>query len=169
MPIITYKKGLNFILPLLQVVIGALFVIFIWHLMLFCLLGYQEDSNAQLSELIRYKKNEINHFMDHQKSIAHDEMQLRFIANLRDQNLRTAQSIRVLTKLTPDTIRITHLEQSGNQVVMQGDLSSEIQLVKWMDDIAKSTFFNQPVLTGLTSGTGQIRTLHFNVTLGIHE
>lgn len=152
-------------LPRFMITLGrgvslTVFVLAIWHVLLASLLGYQKDNNDQLVQLIQHKNTEISLFIQRQKQIAEFETRLRFIADLRDQNRRTAELINEFNQAIPSAIELNHVRREGKILWVEGNSASDVELVHFMENLAKSRLLTQPVITSMRTSQAQSQDKH---------
>lgn len=152
---IAADKPFRWVSLLLQVVMATLFTLLVWHCVLVSLIEAQKTNNEQLKKLIVQRKNTALQVEERQQTMDDYETRLRFIANLRDQNIKAAQSMRELDRVLLPAIQVQRIQRQDNTLLIDGVASSRPALVQWMGVIAHSAVFLQPVLTTLSQSANR--------------
>jgi type IV pilus assembly protein PilN len=128
----------------------ALFFVILCHFYLYGALKYQEKRNSFLESELGQAQSFLADLekQQAQEHVLIDEM--HFIINLRDQNFQAVRLLDALAILTSSTISLTKVAREGNAVTVDGVALSDIEITLFMKNLAKSTIFEQPVLTGIT-------------------
>jgi Tfp pilus assembly protein PilN len=155
---------IRFTISLIRCVGLTVFALFVWHVTLYDLVIYQEESNALLKSFISKKKSEIVVFEKRQRKLVESEARLKFIAELSQQNKQVGQLLEELQKVTPLTVTLTQLIRQGKELIVDGNVHSDLDLIQWMENINKSTLFMDPAVGAMTK-KDDIR--YFQLRIGI--
>lgn len=143
----------RFIIALTQGIAITLGVLYLWYFCLQSLVSYQSDTNDDMEKMVKYRNREVTFLQKRQHNNADSAERLRFIADLRDENLHAAALLTELGKTGIETIQWHRLQRKKNEVVLEGDASKQDDLVNFMQRVGQSGFFFQPVVTMLQSDT----------------
>jgi type IV pilus assembly protein PilN len=129
----------------------TLFALLVWHVTLYDLVIYQQESNAQLSALINKKKTEISLFEKRQNNIIDYAARIHFITGLYQENRQAAQLLQEIAKALPIGITLEQIQRQDKHMILNGNAQSDVNLIHFMQNINKSTIFMQPVITSLNT------------------
>lgn len=151
-------KKKNFFVALVVAVGFAVFIIFLFHLYYDDLIDYQDKRNAFLQEEIARKQIEINSLRKDKEQQALVKAKLQFIMALREESYQAVRLLNELLQVVPDSITLSKLSRNGNVITLEGKAQSELAITAFLKTLSKVSIFNQPILTGINSQAGNIKT-----------
>ncbi len=144
------SQTIRFTVSLIRCVGLTVLALIVWHVTLYDLAIYQEESNSLLVSLINKKKTEIAVFEQRQQNLNQFESRLKFIASLSQQNNHVGQLLDELQKVTPLAVTLTQLIRQGNALILDGNVRSDLDLIQLMENINKSSLFLDPAVLAMT-------------------
>ncbi len=144
------SQKIRFIISLIRCVGLTVFALFVWHVTLYDLVIYQEETNTLLKSFLNKKKNEIVVFEKRQQMLVESESRLKFIAELSQQNKQIGQLLEELQKVTPLSVTLTQLMRQGKELIVDGNVHSDLDLIQLMESINKSMLFMDPAVLAMT-------------------
>jgi type IV pilus assembly protein PilN len=133
----------------------AFLILIILHIFLSGANRHQQQLNDYLQSEITNEQtalNQINNQEDEMRSI---EANLRLIISLYAKSFRAIKLLNELVTIIPPNISIVKVARTDNMITLSGIAQSDSEVTLFMQDIAKSPIFNQPVLTEISGENGQ--------------
>jgi type IV pilus assembly protein PilN len=140
-------KKAQFTAALVSCVAASIFVVVFWHVYLSNQLSDQLKLNDVLQVEINKEQASLNDMSSKENEKATIENQLQFIINLYKKSYIGVQLFNQLVKLVPNSISLSKIERNGNSVTLAGTANTDDELTQFMQEMTKSSYFNEPVLT----------------------
>lgn len=144
-------KRMNFVIILGCFIVVTLFLVFISHMYLSGIIGNQQQLNAYLQSDFDKEQVELgalNKKKQEQKTV---NTELHYILSLRENSYQAVRLLDELVKIVPDAVSLNKISRQGNSIILIGKAESNLQVTLFMENMAKSNFFRQPVLTEISS------------------
>ena len=148
-------KKKNFFVSLAGAIGFTLFIIFLFHVYYDDLIAYQNKRNLFLQTEIGNKQVEINELRKKKEEQDVVESKLQFLMGLRVQSYAAIRLLNELIRIVPDTITLSKMNREDNMITIEGKAQSDLSITAFLKAISQSSLFNQPVLTGISSGAGE--------------
>jgi len=140
-------KKMRFMVALIASVLGSLCIILIFHIYLSGLVGEQQQLNDVLQEAINKEQAVLNDMSSKEDEKATVDAQLQFIINLYSNSFRAVRLLNELVTLVPSSVSLNRIVRNGDTISLAGIANSENDITLFMQDIGRSPYFNQPVLS----------------------
>ena len=144
---------------------GVLLIV-VGHLYLSVIYNAQTKRNDFLQQAITTEQAEITNLS--QKTAHKTELlkSLNAIVNLRQQNYRTIAFLNEIANVVPASIQLTRTAYTPVQAILEGTATNNADITQFMQQLAKSTFFAQPVLTSINDKSSDDNLLKFQLKVG---
>lgn len=143
------KKNRFFLTLAVAMGITLLFSLF-YHVYFSSMITHQEYANHLLETKLLEEKAKLQTFMLKQKNQALLLNNLHFIFSLREKSYLAVRLLDELARIVPDSIMLTDIKQEKNLILITGKAESNLQVAIFLEKIAKSPFFQKPVLTEIS-------------------
>jgi len=141
----------QFLTTLLSCCICAFLFFLLFHLHYRSLVKQQNALNNMLSTAINEEQNVLNQMGSKATDTITIETQLKFIIRLYNGNYSAVRLLNEMVSLVSPDILMGEMKRNGNEVTLSGVAKSEDDVTRLMNDIAKSPWFNQPVLLSINA------------------
>ncbi len=125
----------------------AIFFIICWHIYYDDLINHQQQRNQFLQDTLQQEGTKLMGLNKKDKQQVIISNELNFLINLRKQSYQAVELLNELPKVVPDSIQLEIVIRKGNKIFIGGRSQSNPPITLLMENMAKSTIFNQPVLT----------------------
>ena len=129
--------------------LGLLSSIF-FHLHYASKIGSQLKRNEMLQNVVNEETAHLNDLNKQKKELVDVDNQLHFIYALRESSYRAVRVLNEISIANPDTVTLYKLVRSGPNIQVFGKAKSNLQVTQFMENIEKSNYFSQPVLTEIS-------------------
>ncbi len=133
----------------------TLFIILCVHMHFNHIVGNQEDLNEYLKAQISEQQTASSATTLQGKEKNDIEAQLNFIISLRKKNYDAVRLLNELITLVPNTVLINKIIRNGSMITLGGLAQSDSQVTVFLQNISKSSIFNQPTLTKIKEGAAE--------------
>lgn len=147
------NKKITFLFSIGIAILLAIFLLIILHIIFQQLISYQEQRNKYLQAIIDRENSNIVQINKKKQEIATIVDELNFIISLRDSSYDAVRGLDALANIVPDGVAFTSIARDGKQFEIVGKAKSDLEVTQFMGNIKKSTIFQQPVLTNISSHT----------------
>jgi type IV pilus assembly protein PilN len=143
-------KKTQFITASILSVCISLFILLMFHLHLSNVANQQQELNDILEASINEQQNALNEMNSKEQEKVAIDVQLQFISDLYNESYHAVRVLNELVTLVPNSISIKQIKRNGNEITLTGMANSENDVSSFMSVLAKSPYFNQPVLSSIS-------------------
>ena len=159
-----------FSLKLLVSALAALFCVFLCHVYFDQVIHYRQKRNDFLQAELNQTQVELAALEKQQEQETALLDKMHFIINLRNQNYKIVRLLDALAVLTSPTVSLTKIIRDKDNITLEGVAQSDIEITLFMKNLARSSIFDEPVLTGIgPKKTGEIIQRFFQLKLTQRE
>lgn len=126
------------------------FVTLFFHMHYSAKIKAQLQRNALLNASLEEQSMSLSALNKKDRELALVTDQLKFIYNLRATSYQAVRILNELTIANPEAVTLYKITRVGNKVTVDGKAKSNLQVTQFMDNIEKSPYFKQPVLTDIS-------------------
>ena len=141
----------------------------IGHVYLSMKLSEQTARNTFLQEAITSEQADITNLSQKTSQKAELLKSLNAIVSLRKQNYATIAFLNEIATVVPASIQLTRTTYSPLQATLEGTVNNNEDITQFMQQLAKSKFFSQPVLTSINDKSSEDNLLKFQLKVGFRE
>lgn len=122
--------------------------------------NHQLRLNTYLQTQINEQQAAIDNISAKQKDKLAVQEKLNFISNIFAANYDVIRLFNELTVIVPANIKMKSIFRHENKITFIGSAPSDSEITQFMQDIAHSPLFNQPVLSAINSETDNNSATH---------
>jgi type IV pilus assembly protein PilN len=148
------EKQIRFLLIVASFAGLGLFFTGIFHMYYSSKIHYQQQRNTILQVALDQESTNLMALNKQKDELIKVGEQLHFIYALRASSYRAVKLLNVLPIASPDDVMLYKIIRTKNTILVFGKAKSNLQITQFMESIAKSKFFNQPVLTEISGKEG---------------
>jgi type IV pilus assembly protein PilN len=139
----------RFSFVLIASVSASLFILIVWHIYVSHTLNVQLQLNDLLQTGISQEQASLNDMSSKEDEKNIIDNQLHFIMNLYASSYSGVRLLNELVSLVPPSISLSSIERNGKSITLAGTANTDDDVTLFLQAIAKSSYFRQPVLTML--------------------
>jgi len=124
------------------------------HIYLSGMIHYRMKLNDILQAEITTQQDALNNFNTKATEMRDVQDNLKSIIALYNRSFHAIKLLNELVNLIPPNVMLDKVLRNNDMITMSGIAQSDSDVTLFMQDIAKSPIFNQPVLTEITSHKG---------------
>lgn len=161
-------KKLRFAATIAAFIALSLFFVFLVHLYIEAFIISQEHTNTYLQSQLDKEQTTLTTLAKEKQEQAAIYSELHFLFALREDSYKAVGILDQLARVVPDAVSLSKISRAGNSLTIEGRAQSNLQVTLFMENIAKSHFFKQPVLTEISTkenSSGDERTFQLKVDL----
>lgn len=144
------RKKTQFIASLVACCISSFFVLMMCHLYYSSIHSSQAEINSILQNEISQGQATLNEMSSQVAESRSVILQLHTIIDLYNESFRSVRFLSELTGLVPSNISLYKIKHDGDDITLTGVAVSEAAVTEFMQQIGKSPYFNQPVLSSIS-------------------
>lgn len=127
----------------------SLFILLVWHIYLSHQLDVQLKLNDLLQTGISQEQASLNDMSSKEDEKNIIDNQLHFITKLYSKSYLGVGLLNELVTLVPPSISLSKIDRNGESITLAGTANTDDDVTRFMQEIAKSSYFRQPILTML--------------------
>lgn len=144
------RKKAQFIASLVACCFSSFFVLMMCHLYYSSIHSSQAEINSILQNEISQGQATLNEMSSQVTDSRAVILQLHTIIDLYNESFHTVRFLSELTGLVPSNISLYKIKHDGDDITLTGVAASEAAVTEFMQQIGKSPYFNQPVLSSIS-------------------
>ncbi len=145
-----YESKIRFFITLTIVIGIALFISVLYHFYFTSLISRQINNNNLLRAELDQEKASLTSLMNKKKSQAVITENINYLFSLYESNYNVVRLLNELARIVSESILITEIKREKDTITLLGKTESNLQVSLFMENIAKSAFFQNPILTEIS-------------------
>ncbi|HTM64129.1 MAG TPA: PilN domain-containing protein [Gammaproteobacteria bacterium] len=144
----------------------GVFCTLVFHMHYSAKISNQIQRNVILQAASDQEANTLADLNKQKKKLTQVDQKLHYIFELRESSYRAVRLLNELVLVDPESITLQKIVRNGNAITVSGKAKSNLQITLFMENIEKSKFFAQPVLTeinGKENTTGEDRSFELKI------
>lgn len=144
------RKKIEFGVTIGAAILLVIFLSILVHFYLSGLITTENNRIAFLQNALTQKGTELNNLKDKKKKQLSIETELGFLYGLKAKSYNAVRLMNELETKVPGTITLEKLTREKNQIHIEGEAQSELQITLFMKNLGTSVYFTQPTLTRIS-------------------
>jgi len=128
----------------------SLIILVVLHIYLSSQIRYHQELNDYLQSEINNEQLALNTFTTKADEMHAAQANLRSIISLYSQSFHAIRFLNELISIIPSTVMVEKVVRNGDTITLSGVAQSDSDVTLFLQDIATSPIFNQPVLTEIS-------------------
>ncbi len=142
--------------------LGATLIV-IMHFYLSFILSNQTERNNFLQQAITTEQADITNLSKKSEHKTQLLQALNTIVSLRQENYTTITFLNQIASVVPASIDLTRIAYTPFQTILEGNANNNADITQFMQQLAKSNFFTQPVLSSINNQSSNNNQLKFQL------
>lgn len=141
----------------------GLALVVIMHFYLSFILGNQAKRNQFLQQAITTEQADITNLSKKSEHKTALLQALNTIVSLRQANYETITFLNQIATVVPASIDLTRIAYTPLQAILEGNANNNADITQFMQQLAKSDYFTQPVLSSINNKSSDNNQLKFQL------
>jgi len=144
----------------------GVFCTLVFHMHYSAKISNQVQRNVILQAALDQEANTLGDLNKQKMKLTQVDQKLHYIFELRESSYRAVRLLSELVLVNPESITLQKIIRNGNAIAVSGKAKSNLQITQFMENIEKSKFFAQPVLTeisGKDNAAGEERSFELKI------
>lgn len=145
------KKRWRFLFILIGFVVLTLFMVMLLHIYYSVLISNHNSEIILIQSSLAKEEVTLADLNKENQDKTKIDLHVKFLIGLRKRSFDAVRLLDELPRVIPEAVSLTHLVRENNNITLIGKAGSNLQVTLFMENIGKSKFFKQPVLTEISS------------------
>lgn len=143
-------KRLRFLSILLSFIGFTLVLIFLLHVYYAVLISQSNKQVNLMQASLQQESKALMQLNAQNKEKIKIDTDVKFLIELHKQSYAAIRLLDELPRIIPEAVSLTRLERNNRDITLIGKAGSNLQVTLFMENIGKSKYFKQPILTEIT-------------------